>query len=157
MLLQLSWVLLAQYSNASTHRNTHIHSPRFQTSSETGVRYLPSYNIGSTKMQRKMKCSMWCSVSRLSHFLLTSSLHHLTVLNSSSCQDCVLFHSWQDTSLCVLLLVQGLTTSECHHENMYIFSPSLPATTNCSQSCAQRAVRGAKHGAGPWTTQQHRG
>lgn len=129
-------------SDARVHRDTHIHSPRCQTSSVTGVRHLPLGNTGSTEMERKMKCSTWCSVSRLSHFILTSSLHHVTVLNSSSCQGCGLFHSWQQVSLCELLLVylpfcHSLTTPECHHENTSMFSPSLPPTTNCSQSCTQ--------------------
>lgn len=158
LLLQLSWVLLSQHSNASTYRDTHVHIPRCQTGSGVGMgeisQIFPSY-VGSTKTQRKMKYSMWSSVSRLSHFILTSSFHHLTasVLNSSSCWGCALFRSWQDTSLCVSLLVHlalchSLPTSECHHENMCKFNPPNPKLLWVMYT---KACHIAVHGPGPWT------
>lgn len=86
------------------HTGTHMYtSPdvKLVVGEEWGgkpVRYLPSC-IGSIKTQRKMKCSTWHAVSRPSHFILISSFYHLTasIQNSTSCQGCALFHSWQGT------------------------------------------------------------
>lgn len=117
-----------------THAYTHTAADvRLCLGWEVGqsVKYVSLF-IGSTKMQRRMKCSMWSSDATLSHFILTSSFHQPTasILNFSSCRGCVLFYLRQDTSLHAFLLTHlafchSLTASESHSENTCIFSPSI--------------------------------
>ena len=79
------------------HTCTHTHTApdvRLSLGSEVerSVKHI-SLHIGSRKMQRRMKCSMWSSDYTLSYFILTSSFHQLTasVLNFSSWRGCTSF------------------------------------------------------------------